>query len=396
MDFDQREEGFETLPPAENRRFYPALNGLRAVAVLLVFAEHYIDHDNVFPTLHWGWVGVNIFFVLSGFLITGILFDTQTSENRFRNFYARRALRIFPLYYAIILTAVFLYPIFRWKLYPTWVLLPLYLHNFARFLALNSWLHSQGAMDHLISTRPFRDPIGLVMGHFWSLCVEEQFYLIWPFIVFSVKSRTKLRAVCLYGVILILFLRIGAVFFVSKSYLDADLLNRCLPFCMDALLVGAFLALVQRGPEMQFCERFLRPAFYFFLAFGAAGAVLYRVREAHLYSPSLHGTFMSTFGFMVINVFSGMIVLFALQPVGFFYRLLCSKPLRELGQISYGFYLFHDLFHMEYIALAHRLHLPHSVEAGSISVFAFLVTLFLSFLSFHFFEAPILRYKARF
>ena len=72
------------LPPSENKRFYPALDGLRAIAVLLVFCQHYIYHPS---NLRWGWTGVDIFFVLSGFLITGILYDTRETAHRFRNFY---------------------------------------------------------------------------------------------------------------------------------------------------------------------------------------------------------------------------------------------------------------------------------------------------------------------
>src|ERR1700728_3407250 len=78
----------------ENRAFYPALDGMRAIAFLVVFGHHYLQ-------LPWGWAGVDLFFVLSGFLITGILFDTRNDPNRVRNFYLRRTLRIFPLYYGV-------------------------------------------------------------------------------------------------------------------------------------------------------------------------------------------------------------------------------------------------------------------------------------------------------
>src|ERR1035441_2665940 len=84
------------LPASENKKFYPALDGLRALAVLMVFYAHYNLSPG--PSVAWGWAGVNIFFVLSGFLITGILYDTRNTARRFRNFYVRRTLRIFPLY----------------------------------------------------------------------------------------------------------------------------------------------------------------------------------------------------------------------------------------------------------------------------------------------------------
>jgi peptidoglycan/LPS O-acetylase OafA/YrhL len=94
VSFEAKTNAPQSMPA--KRAFYPALDGLRAVAFLMVFFHHYMR-------LPWGWSGVDFFFVLSGFLITGILFDTRHDFHRFRNFYVRRTLRIFPLYYGIIL-----------------------------------------------------------------------------------------------------------------------------------------------------------------------------------------------------------------------------------------------------------------------------------------------------
>ena len=113
------------LPPAgntaqtrpENRAFYPALDGLRAVAFLMVFGQHYLS-------LAWGWTGVNVFFVLSGFLITGILFDTRDDPHRARNFYVRRSLRIFPLYYGLFAILMLLWPVVHWRWDRLWLAWP--------------------------------------------------------------------------------------------------------------------------------------------------------------------------------------------------------------------------------------------------------------------------------
>src|SRR5215469_18676569 len=112
----------------ENRAFYPALDGLRAIAFLLVFSQHYL-------TFRWGWSGVNVFFVLSGFLITGILFDSRNDEHRVRNFYVRRALRIFPLYYSAILVVVLFNPLFHWQWSSYWLAWPLYLANYLSLIS---------------------------------------------------------------------------------------------------------------------------------------------------------------------------------------------------------------------------------------------------------------------
>jgi peptidoglycan/LPS O-acetylase OafA/YrhL len=121
---------------------------------------------------------VDLFFVLSGFLITGILYDTRNTQHRFRNFYVRRTLRIFPLYYGLLIVGLLLTPIFHWIWHPVWILWPLYLGNYGRFIWLGDWMQGTGVLDHLRSSLPFKSPFFLYFGHFWSLCVEEQFYLL--------------------------------------------------------------------------------------------------------------------------------------------------------------------------------------------------------------------------
>jgi hypothetical protein len=204
----------ETRP--ENRAFYPALDGLRAVAFLMVFLQHYY-------AMPWGWTGVNIFFVLSGFLITGILFDSRDDPHRARNFYVRRTLRIFPLYYAIVFALLLAEPIMHWQWSRAWIAWPLYLGNLLRAwspragmagstlqIAANGWLES-----------PRFPQLGLSLGHFWSLCVEEQFYLIWPWVVFWIRSRRTLLWVCGSVVLADVVLR-----FVGQSFLPAWMIHQ--------------------------------------------------------------------------------------------------------------------------------------------------------------------------
>ena len=125
-----------SLPAPENKLYFPALDGIRAVGVLMVFFQHY--EAALFPRLAWGWAGVDIFFVLSGFLITGILYDTRSSPTRLRDFFLRRMLRIFPLYYGVLLAAAALTPVFHWLWNPAWILWFTYLGNYARFIYLGS------------------------------------------------------------------------------------------------------------------------------------------------------------------------------------------------------------------------------------------------------------------
>jgi peptidoglycan/LPS O-acetylase OafA/YrhL len=156
----------------DSATYFPALDGLRALAFLMVFSTHYLS-------LPWGWAGVDVFFVLSGFLITGILFDSQDHPHRVRNFYIRRTLRIFPLYYGMMLLLIVLYPVYRWEWNWTWLMWPAYLGNFARFIhpiVFPSMLHMMANANPVSRTHQ----VELSFGPFWSLCVEEQFYLFWP------------------------------------------------------------------------------------------------------------------------------------------------------------------------------------------------------------------------
>ncbi|HEV2619749.1 MAG TPA: acyltransferase, partial [Acidobacteriaceae bacterium] len=171
------------------RAYYPALDGLRAFSFFGVFLWHYL-------AVPYGWAGVDIFFVLSGFLITGILYDTRDDPFRVRNFYIRRTLRIFPLYYAVFLAILVVAPRMHWAWSWQWLAWPLYLGNFLRFLYphQNTYFEAVFANADLVSQARFG--IDLHLGHFWTLCIEEQFYLVWPWIVFAIRDRRRLIAIC--------------------------------------------------------------------------------------------------------------------------------------------------------------------------------------------------------
>jgi peptidoglycan/LPS O-acetylase OafA/YrhL len=225
-----------------SRTFYPALDGVRAVAFLMVFFQHY-------AALPWGWAGVNVFFVLSGFLITGILFDSRNDPHRARNFYIRRALRIFPLYYCVFLLVAALNPVFHWRWSIYWSAWPLYLANFLPFISPTVLIDAsplQFAAWAWLRTPLFPGLI-LYLGHFWSLCVEEQFYFVWPWIVFGKRSRRALIWTCGLVVIIVPCLRVLAQHTAPAWMLQASLLDRATPFQIDSLLLGGLVALLWRG-----------------------------------------------------------------------------------------------------------------------------------------------------
>jgi peptidoglycan/LPS O-acetylase OafA/YrhL len=385
----------------ENRAFYPALDGLRAIAFLMVFLQHYY-------ALPWGWTGVNVFFVLSGFLITGILFDTRDRPHRARIFYMRRTLRIFPLYYGIFLALLLLYPLCHWDWSWPWLAWPLYLGNFLRFLSPMSAV--VGSTQQLVADAQLHDVFShttFYMGHFWSLCVEEQFYLVWPWIVFRVRSRRALLWICGVTVVAGPLLRVVAQGAAPAWMVHQELLYRATPFQLDALLLGGLVALLWRGADaerLQAHRALLVRAGGIVATIAALMLIVYLARTVH--PADLHWrrdyaypAWQLTWALSFVNLFSAAVILCCLRTSGWLVRLLSLRPLRWLGRISYGAYVFHDIFHGVFYDIAYALG-PHShffyahLEIA-VMLIGFAGTCALAWLSFRFFETPFLNLKER-
>lgn len=294
----------------------PVLDGIRGTAILAVLVYHLIGHYRLIysaigPTsmaVNLGQKGVDLFFVLSGLLITGILIDSRNSPNRWRNFFIRRALRIFPLYYATILIVYNLFPsVFnavgtskhQWWL---WV----YLQNFG---------HNFGMCPDF--------------GHFWSLAVEEQFYLFWPFLVWALQTPKKVFFLCLGTIITAFFVRL---FFLNFEPFPAQILFTR----MDALAGGGVLACYLRFDSANSTElrrHCLRAA----LVTALVGA------PAYLMLSGTGGGLLQAIKFSMFAVLftglAGLALTFGdRHPVT---RTLNSPPLRWLGKYSYALYVVH-------------------------------------------------------
>ena len=393
----------ETTQP-ENHAFFPALDGLRAIAFMMVFLVHYY----AFP---WGWAGVNTFFVLSGFLITGILFDSRDAPQRARTFYIRRSLRIFPLYYGIFFLLLVLNPLMHWKWSVAWIAWPLYLGNFLRYLSPASALDGssqQLAADAQLHT-PRHPAQTIYMGHFWSLCVEEQFYLLWPWVVFGVRSRRALLWICSVVVILAPLLRLLLRHVAPTWMLQQGLLDRVTPLQLDSLLLGGLIALLWRGEHRDLLLKLGHIVAWIMLIV----AVLYCACTFHIHEPNWRNHFRYpdwslVWGLTFINVLSASLILAVLRPDGVLYRIFCLRPLRWAGRISYGAYVIHDMIHSlceTYIVRLINLIAPWIggrsgllLEKYRESIFplvALAATLFLAWLSFRYFESWFLQLKNR-
>jgi peptidoglycan/LPS O-acetylase OafA/YrhL len=312
--------------PARGARYIPALDGIRGLAIIWVVFHNATAMPlapssrllHVLPLLaNMGWIGVQLFFALSGFLITGGLLDTRGAPHYFRNFYAKRALRILPLYYTVLLLIL--------------VLVPRVLTPAAPFSS-----HGQAAL--WLFTANWIQSVPYGFAHFWSLAVEEQFYLFWPLVVWGVASRQLLSA-CLWIAVGALLLRCGLAAYGAESWtLYVNTACR-----MDALALGAAGACVLRNPALreQMRARGRLVGIIGLLVF------LFGMPLTHLYNrDTLSG---ETLGYTLLAFSSATFVTWAalgearaLTGGG---SLLTWVALRSCGKYSYAMYVFHNLLH---------------------------------------------------
>jgi peptidoglycan/LPS O-acetylase OafA/YrhL len=312
-------------------RLIPELDGVRGIAVLLVMLCHsnmiqaMPVYEGVSPRhlpglLELGWSGVDLFFVLSGFLITGILFDTRDSKNYFSSFYARRVLRIFPLY------IVYVFAYFH-------LVLPL-AHHFGGWQSINNssepWF-----WFHLSNWKIAFGEHGNWLAHFWSLSVEEQFYLFWPLVVFF-AGRRWLPYVCLA--------LIGASFGLRCIYAHNNFgvmfLYELTPFRVEPLALGSLAAVFVRNCRMLSLLQDGR----LLLAAATCGVLMLSAALLTGRSTSVGNPSMATYGFTSFAIIYVCLVLYAYVYSGSTARVaaLLRKPvLRAFGKYSYAIYVFH-------------------------------------------------------
>ena len=328
-----------------------------------------------------GWIGVDLFFVLSGFLITRILLNAKGESGYFRKFYARRALRIFPLYYGFLFAWFFVVP-------NVVQLAPNGPFQWGRDTQLWFWTYTSNWLS--ITNRVV--PHGL--NHFWSLAIEEQFYLVWPALVLLVSRRT-LRLICLA------LLPIGFLFRVwlmttPYAHTGGYVLT---PARMGTLAVGAWLACVLAdGRDGKKVHRFA-PAVLFT---SAALLLLLNLDDFHMEGFE---TSMQTIGFPLLAIAAAAILVLAMNRAGsesWYQRLFRARLLKFFGKYSYGMYVLHLPVVVAFegigftIAALPRIGGSDLFAAMMFSVAALSATTLLAFLSWHLFEKRFLLLKSRF
>jgi peptidoglycan/LPS O-acetylase OafA/YrhL len=301
----------------------PVLDGVRGLACLMVLMHHCGRGRGV----SWGarvfhgvsvagWAGVDLFFVLSGFLITGLLLDARDrAEGPFR-FWSRRAFRILPLAYAF-LAIVFFSPIWRQEPWHPGI----YAEQWWFWLFANNWLVlPKPALDHG------------VLAHFWSLAIEEQFYLLWPLFTLGLAPR-KLETLCLVVLIMSFVFHLAAV----ALHVDPDLVLSLTPARLDGLVLGAWLALGLRRNRRSLA---MLNSHRSRVMAAAALSVLLLLPARGL--PVRHPWVLAVGPLGLSLIFTLFLSGLLASPKGFLVRRICEiQPLVVLGRISYGFYVLH-------------------------------------------------------
>jgi peptidoglycan/LPS O-acetylase OafA/YrhL len=307
----------------------PGLDGLRGVAIILVMLFHltYFQPartlDRVFLRLtNYGWTGVDLFFVLSGFLITGILLEAKGAPNYFRNFYARRALRIFPLYYAFVLFLIFIYPLagtqFRAE---------------RHVLIENQWWVWTYTVNWLVAlTGDFsRTPLGT--AGFWSLAIEEQYYLLWPAIVLLLSRRSLLR-VCISVALFSIVLR----FVMAYTGFGWAAINMVTFARFDALALGGALAILARSPPGLVP---LRKYAWIATVLALAGLAVIDLVSIRWYHTNGQRVTAMQLALLPLLWVSSVVLTQTAAPSSYIAKFTSARLLRTFGKYSYSLYLFH-------------------------------------------------------
>ena len=377
-------------PPAPKTQRDPALDGLRGLAVLMIFLFHYggglQSSDPAVRLVGYitqaSWLGVVLFFALSGFLITGSLWDSTGQPHRLRNFYTRRALRILPLYFAALLAAAF-FALAKGA-------------SFAQLKPLAIFVFFLQDFPHLASAA-LQNPSPLPLYHLWTLAVEEQFYLIWPLILLLAHSRRHALRLSLwfFGLTELFLLSIYtlAAFAGARSHhlYDDFLLTQSSALALGAavsLAMGAHSSVLGRKPGThRLIRKYARPAFFF-------GIIVFLYTSYLSRSLYLTGAIQFWLGLPAISISAAAAIPLVLRS-GLPRKIFSLQPLGWLGRISYGFYIFHILLEPLFDRLGANL--SHATSGDYYQfvrlLIAFAVTCIVAGLSFHFFELPILALK---
>ncbi|MBK9042493.1 MAG: acyltransferase [Saprospiraceae bacterium] len=303
----------------ENKlKYFTNLDGLRGIAAFSVLIFHFFENPYLTTdVLHIDSVrkitevlqhGVTLFFVLSGFVITRILLNSKSSEKYFYTFYKRRILRIFPLYYLYLIVFYYVYPYIQFGQINM---------DFSQQLPVYLYLQNMGWLTGLESNGP---------GHFWSLAVEEHFYLIWPVVIYFLPYK-RIKPV----VIALLLLSIPLKLFFINNNIDINY-NSFSRF--DSILIGCLIAVLEKDNNYSLPNIKRSTILYALLGILFIGAIIYLFQTL---IPTLKGSLKH----MILGLFFGVGIFSLVSNIenGQFNKFLNHPITQYMGKISYGLYV---------------------------------------------------------
>jgi peptidoglycan/LPS O-acetylase OafA/YrhL len=354
-----------------SRAHYPTLDGLRGLAILLVVFYHNFGFINYF---FFGWLGVDLFFVLSGYLITSILLNDLGSKNYLRNFYMRRVLRIFPLYYLCLIIFLIIVPAVNIKLDVKYytdnqVWLWAYFQNWLYILKPNAAINT--------------------LHHFWSLAVEEQFYLIWPLTILIVKKPRQLIALLCTVLVSVIALRyIVWIYKIENlAYFNLFTFSR-----IDGICIGSILALIMKT-NRGFIEKYTTAIV---LTLAGVNFLFYFFNKDNNFTFP----YLAIAGYTTFAVMLALLIYESIKGTNKPVELLFNNPIMKFfGKYSYGLYVYHwPIYLLLNDFLLSKItdnisFIPPRIVASMISTS---VAVALSVISYRYFESYFIKRKKAF
>jgi peptidoglycan/LPS O-acetylase OafA/YrhL len=347
------------LPPKKLDGHLIVLDGFRGLAIILVILYHYLPFFSV------GWVGVDLFFLLSGFLITGKLIESLNHKDYFRQFYKKRILRIIPLYYAVLILFFGVMPV---------ALPSLITYSFTE-LNHYQWAYWLFAVNFIDAFYGW--PKNITLIHFWSLSCEMQYYLLWPIVVKWLYTKPQVFIFTLLGLIA------AALIFRISTFLLLDisgLFHYVLFFSrMDTFALGAFLYMCYSNLETYFLNSYIK--------YTGWAVLMLIVFFMFYYNLRWHFTesMVSTIGYTLNALLWFSVMFAALSKPGLLNKILSAGCFTFLGKYSYGLYVFHLPV---WIVMS-----KYFSSSYYIALLAFAITVLVSWVSFHLLEVKFLRLK---